>query len=144
MKTIILILSFTISLLTGNAQTSKNIAHLAPGGLIAQMTPNELITIKVLSISGAMDARDFKTMRDMMPNLTTVDLWNIAVTEYTGNEGTSGDKTRTYTANTLPDFAFSNRIGLTSVYLPVSITSIGDGAFEFCDQLSYTEGGTSI
>lgn len=103
------------------------------------MTPSELNTIAGLYISGIMDARDFKTLRDKMPHLTSVDFSKTTIAAYTGDEGTKGNSPWTYPANTLPDFAFSNHTGLTSAYLSDSLISVGQGAFENCDKLIYID-----
>lgn len=140
MKTSFLILTFILSLFVCKAQVSKSVSNLTPGDLINRLTQEELNNINTLSISGTMDARDFKTMRDLMPKLTRIDLWNSTIAAYTGDEGTRGKGLWSYSSNTLPDFAFSNCKDLLSVFLPdSSITSIGIGAFEFCEKLDYIE-----
>jgi hypothetical protein len=139
MKRTILFLATLFLNLVILAQTSKSVTNLTPGSLLSQMTSDELSTIKYLSISGIIDTRDFKTMRDKMPELSVVDMMGVTIAEYTGAEGTKGNDTWTYPADVLPDFAFGNSLSLSSVELPVSVTSIGDGAFMFCDKLYYID-----
>ena len=125
----------------------KSINNLTPGSLITHLTPEELNTIDSLTLSGIIDASDFKIMRDNMPNLTLVDLTYVTIAEYIGKGGTSllmGEPVKdiTYPANTIPDGAFyegayfNENKNLSSVILPVSITSIGNSAFLLCNNLS--------
>ena len=121
--------------------THKTIDNLTPGSLITQMDAEELSIMESLTLSGTIDARDFKTMRDTMPNLARVDLRNIIIADYTGEEGTDqrdeNNRIVAYPANTIPTCAFQNRDSLTSVTLPVSLSAIGLYAFEYCKHLEY-------
>jgi hypothetical protein len=140
MKTIVLILVFVFSLFVCNAQTSKIITNLTPGNLINTMTQEELNTTTFLSLAGSIDARDFKTMRDLMPVLEEVELTNATVAEYTGVYGTSvvlGEPVSdiTYPANAIPMEAFSGKKSLLLVTLPGSINTIMDNAFFMCENL---------
>jgi hypothetical protein len=60
------------------AQVSKTI-EVTAGGLKTTLTAEERTTITNLTLTGIIDARDFKTMRDDMPVLTIVDLENISI-----------------------------------------------------------------
>ena len=110
-------------------------------GKLKTVLAGQLSTITNLTLTGTIDARDFKTMRDEMPLLTTIDLSGATVVEYTGTEGTSGINNYTYPANTVPDNSFYNsnsgqgKIRLTAINLPVSVTSIGNSAFYNCTGL---------
>ena len=53
-------LCFTIML---QAQVSKNL-EVTAGGLKTALTTEELNTVTKLTLTGTIDARDFKTMRD--------------------------------------------------------------------------------
>jgi len=113
-----------------------------PGGLATALTAAELNGIANLILTGTIDARDFKTMRDNMPLLSSVDLSGVTVAAYTGTEGTSGTNNITYPANTVPDYAYFNsstnlgKTSLTSIVLPSSVTSIGNNAFLYCSGLT--------
>jgi len=120
---------------------SKSI-DITSGNLKTFFTPKELATITKLTLTGTIDARDFKTMRDEMPNLTDIDLSGAEVVAYTGTEGTwwQDNDIRTYPANEIPGYAFQNGLfsntSLTSFIFPLSITSIGIEAFYNCSGLT--------
>ena len=129
-----MLISSLFIILTLQAQVSKTV-NITAGGLSAALTSEEKNTITNLTITGILDARDFKTMRDNMPLLSEIDLSATMVIEYTGTEGTAGISTKTYSANEIPQSAFSidqESFKLTSIQLPSSITSIGSWAFEKC------------
>jgi len=93
------------------------------------LTSEEKSTITNLTVTGNIDARDFKTMKDSMPWIETIDLSGTVVQAYTGTNGTAGSSSITYAANVVPEYAFSERTRITSVSLPSGITSIGNYAF---------------
>jgi hypothetical protein len=147
MKRTILFLMALFLTFALQAQTNKFISDLTPGSLISRLTAEELSTINSLGLTGTIDARDFKTIRDKMPNLTVIDIYEVTIAEYTGKEGTSllaGEPVQdiTYPANTIPDGAFyegayfNENKNLSYVYLPGSITAIGNSAFYQCNNLS--------
>jgi len=114
---------------------------ITAGGLKDLFTVDELPIITKLTLSGTIDARDFKTMRDNMPLLAIVDLSRVQITEYTGTEGTSGTSNIVYPANAIPDYSFKNpnvwdNTSLTEVSLPSSVISIGYSAFKDCTHLN--------
>ncbi len=142
MKTILLFLaSFCISVML-QAQVSKNINVTTAGSLSSLLTQNELTTITDLTLTGTIDARDFRTMSGM-PQLAALDISQVTVKLYTGYGGTKislswwgqGISTE-YPANSIPIDAFRTKIALSSVLLPQSLTSIGDEAFKDCTTLT--------
>ena len=62
-------------------------------------------TVTNLTVTGTIDARDFKTMRDNMPLLAVLDLSGVTIAAYTGPDGThpSGGL---YPENEIPGRAF--------------------------------------
>jgi hypothetical protein len=117
--------------------------HLSAGELSNILTSLQKATITNLHLIGSIDARDFKTMRDSMPVLSDVDIYNVSISAYTGMQGTAGIQNTIYPANNIPQNAFllsSNTLysKLTSIILPTSITSIGDSAFYKCHYLTDT------
>jgi len=116
------------------------IINVTAGSLFSNLTSAELSTISVLIITGTIDARDFKTMRDKMPLLTVIDLRGATIVAYTGTEGPNNWPSVTsveYPANEIPDRAFYNgKTGLKSFYFPLLVTSIGDFAFSECRRLT--------
>jgi len=116
------------------------IKTIAAGGLATSLTASELATITQLTLIGTIDARDFKTMRDLMLMLSAIDLSGATVVSYTGTEGTVSSN-RTYPANELPTYAFcttnySGKAGLTSIVFPSSLISFGDNALAYCSGLT--------
>ena len=126
-------LCFTIML---QAQVSKNL-EVTAGGLKTALTTEELNTVTKLTLTGTIDARDFKTMRDNMPLLAEIDLSGVEVVEYTGTEGTTGTDNTLYPASGIPQYAFHNPSGvskntLTEIKISNTINSIGIAAFHNC------------
>ncbi|MDR0566839.1 MAG: leucine-rich repeat protein [Prevotellaceae bacterium] len=95
-----------------------------------------------LTLTGVIDARDVRFMRDEMPNLKELDLSSVTISAYTGAEGTvpSANKDYSYSAGYMPEYAFYNgavgKATLTSVKLPESnLLVIGNKAFQECTGL---------
>lgn len=95
-----------------------------------------LSTVTNLTVTGTMDVRDFKTIRDNMPVLAVLDLSGVNITTYTGTGGTAGATSITYDANSIPFAAFESKSSLTSFAIPLSVTTIGDWAFSNCTGLT--------
>lgn len=118
--------------------TTKSINLTAAGTLFSSLTASDLVAIKNLTITGNIDARDFKTMRDAMPALEYVDLTNTSVIAYTGTAGTNGTSSQSYPINEIPQNAFCNpstfigKSSLKTFVFPSLINSIGQNAFKNC------------
>ena len=67
----------------------KSVNLVIPGSLSTILTVKELKSISNLTLSGTIDARDFKTIRDYMSALDTLDLSAVTIAAYNGLEGTS-------------------------------------------------------
>ncbi len=134
---LLFVLCFTIVL---NAQVSKT-ADITAGNLKTVLTDEERSTVTNLTLTGTIDARDFKTMRDEMPLLAEIDLSSVTVTSYDGTDGTQDQYDNYYPANTIPYTAFysitneQGKSSLTSILLPSTLTSIAVGAFYECTGL---------
>jgi hypothetical protein len=118
---------------------SPKILEVTPGNLSSLLTASELITFNNIVLTGTIDARDFKTMRDKMTSLTAIDIGATTIVSYLGTEGTEGTYNCVYPANTIPQYAFYNyytKSKVTSVLLPSSITSIGKYGFRNCTSLT--------
>ena len=89
-----------------------NITVSTPGTLNTVIN-SCLKTVINLTINGTIDARDFKTLRDSMPLLSVLNLNNVTIVAYNGNEGTenyySDNSAYYYPANAIPQFAFSSQ-----------------------------------
>jgi len=113
-------------------KTEAAAISITPGTLSTTLTPIQKDTITSLKITGQIDARDFKTMRDNMPALSVIDISNISIASYTGTQGTAGSTVFTYPQNTIPQKAFASDNQLTTIFFPTSIVSIADSAFYNC------------
>ena len=130
---------FTFSLIAQNWTTVK---VTAPGKLSTQII-DQWTNLK---LTGSIDARDVKYMRDNLTKLTAIDLSAVTFVAYTGKEGTYGPVSTVYPANEMPKFSFFDSYGsgggsktsLTTIILPNSITSIGMHAFNGCSGLTGT------
>lgn len=136
MKTITLLFLGLSLTLMGYTQVSKTVNVATAGGLLSALTETELTTVTNLTVTGTIDAQDFKTMRDKMTKLAVLDISGVNIAEYTGTLGTIGSGNYLYPANTMPVSSFNTKRSLTSVTLPSTITSIGRSAFDACSKLS--------
>jgi len=137
-KRIPILLLFCLFLFAiGQAQVSKTINVITPGTLSTLLTANELSTVTDLTITGNIDARDFKTMRDNMAFLAKLDIGNVKIKAYTGTVGTNNDyMTITYPDNEIPQFGFCSWTNsLSFIIMPSTIKSIGSFAFYHCSTL---------
>ena len=121
-----------------------NVIDVTAGGL-KELLGTQISTINNLILTGTIDARDFKTMRDNMPLLTEIDLSGATIVAYNGTEGTSFSDF--YPADAVPERAFQEKTNLKTVILPSSVKSTSNYAFAFCSGLTLVtlpEGLTSI
>lgn len=123
--------------IAGQAQVSKTVYVTTAGRLSAAFTATEKTTVTNLTITGTIDARDFKFMRDSLAHLNILDISNISITAYSGTGGTSTTLNDTYSAKSIPVYAFSNS-DLRSIALGNGIEKIGEGAFFAAINLSGT------
>jgi len=139
-KRLLFVLAGILISLILNAQISKSL-NVTAGSLSSALTATELETVTNLILTGTIDARDFKTMRDLMPVLAEIDISKVTIAAYSGEEGTVLHPGN-FPANTLPDYAFINtdtwtsKTNLTSILLPESITSLGVYCFSDCSGLT--------
>ena len=119
--------------------SQSGVYNVTPGGLQTIMA-DQLETVAGFKLTGSIDARDFKTMRDSMPLLEEVDLSEVSIVAYSGTEGTL-DMDTSYSANVFPDRAFcgsdnSGKPGLKNIILPNTTVSLGKNAFRSCTGLT--------
>ncbi len=110
---------------------SKTIT-VSAGGLFEALTPLELVTITNLTVKGTIDERDFMTMSNKMPVLTTLDLSATTVAAYY-RYGTNSENH--FGKDTIPAYTFYSfmpNTTLKSITLPASVTTIDDEAFAYC------------
>lgn len=115
------------------AQVTRNIEIYVPGALKSELI-HDLKEITDLSITGSLNAIDFRIIRDSMPALKRLDLKAVIIEEYTGIEGTKINSTNPefpsiYIAGEIPSGAFMNKSNFETVILPDSTKSVGSKAF---------------
>lgn len=123
------------------AQLSKTINVPTAGTLSTLLTSDEKTTVTNLNLTGNIDAQDVKCLRDEMTVLAVLDLSAVSIMSYSGSGGTITFSTL-YPANEMPQYSFYNsttatpKTSLTTIFLPNSITSIGNLAFYYCSGLT--------
>jgi len=135
---ILLILCLMASLLSASV-VKIIITTTAAGTLSTLISVDESTTVTDLTVTGPIDAQDFKFMRDNMTVLANIDLSNASIVDYNGTNGTLSSASTDYPANTVPNSAFKTTAGkasLISVVLPNSIVAIADNAFYKCTGLT--------
>lgn len=88
------------------SQTNKTLHITEAGTLHTLFSEEEKTTIDSLVLTGLLDARDFRFLRDSLTALTVLDIRDINIVEYVGTEGTLYGENYTYLSNTFPAFAF--------------------------------------
>lgn len=146
MKKLLLLVFLLLIVSIIKAQVSKTINVSTAGTLSTLLTEIEKTTVTNLTITGNIDARDFKYLRDNMSALSILDISMAAILRYEGNQGTYTYQQMVYPENEIPTFAFI--VGpppcefdyciskLSSIKLPSTLNSIGTYAFGYCKQLT--------
>lgn len=96
-----------------------------PGQLEAAMAGRSPETATELTLTGAVNAADLLYIATSMPALRTLDLADVDIAAYRGRDlaANCGD----FPAATLPAYVMAG-CAATTITLPASITSVGDGA----------------
>lgn len=124
-----------------HAQVVKT-ANVTSAGTLSTVASTYLSTVTNLTVTGTIDARDVKTMRDNMPVLAVLNLSAATIAAYTGTAGTGGSNYQAYLANELPYFSFCDyntsigKITLKTVILPNYLISMGGHSFDGCTGLT--------
>ncbi len=111
--------------------TPPKTIDITAGGLSSALSTTEKDTLTDLKVTGTIDARDLKALRDEMPMLANLDLSAATILAYTGSGGTYS-KGSSYPANTLSRNALYKKATLKSIKLPTNLVSIGRSAFNSC------------
>lgn len=109
------------------------------GELSSRLTDTK---VTELTITGSLDARDFKYMADKCNDLTAVDLSVAKILAYEGAEPVFGQQI-TYQANEIPQTSFFGK-PLTSVVLPSGVRIVGYAAFAGCEGITQIEFPASL
>lgn len=147
MRTTFLLFLLSISIF-GHTQVSKIIKVETAGSLSTLLTEDEKSTVTDLTITGTIDARDLKCIRDQIAHITNLDLSNVNIAAYEGVA--TSTLTNSYPANEMPRASFYrsgssiSTTTLASIILPNSLTSIGANAFYLCTYLNSIYIGNSI
>ena len=142
-KTILLFLSLGIFFIA-QADVSKTINVATAGTLSTILTAGEKTTVTNLTVTGEIDARDVKCMRDEMTLLAVLDLSATVIKQHTGTTGTYPSPSASYPANQIPQYSFCNpttgisKISLETIMLPVTVNFIGSNSFRGCTGLTGT------
>ncbi|MFT3753060.1 MAG: leucine-rich repeat protein [Paludibacter sp.] len=146
MKKIITLIGLALIpyLYLGAISTSVNVT--TPGALSTLLSASQKSTLTDLTVTGNIDARDIKCMRDEMPLLAMLDLSNANIFSYTGTDGTSYFSTKSvaYPANEMPANSFlinatnTGKTTLKTLKFPNSLVTIGVQAFYSCTGLAGT------
>lgn len=120
---------------------------VTPGNLANVLSSFEKNNLRNLKLSGSIDARDFRIMRDSMPLLENLDMSGIYIAEYIGSEGPRYGVKDIYPANAIPRNAFvlpNGKISLKTVVQPANVTEIGRSAYNRCYNLTTINWPTGI
>ncbi|MBC5613869.1 leucine-rich repeat protein [Bacteroides hominis] len=138
-------IALAANLFAATAQEVKKTYFVSkPGTLISMMTEEEANQVTHLTLTGKINAVDFKHLRDEFKNLQVLDIANTSISMYSGKEGTYPDKFYIYMPNFVPAYAFckmENGIAkgkptLKKVVLSEKIKNIEDAAFMGCENLN--------
>jgi len=128
----------TLTTIIADPTTTINVP--TAGTLNTLIANGDITSISNLTLTGTIDARDVKYLRDQLVNLEALDISTVNINSYNGIDGTISTNTN-YPVNEMPisSFSFTDGTGKTllkSITLPNSITSIGSTAFENCTGLT--------
>lgn len=126
------------------AQVNKTFFVPKPGTMISLLTEEEARNVTHLTLTGKINAIDFKHMRDEFDHLQVLDISNAEIKMYVGKEGTHSDKFYVYPPNCIPAYAFcklekgvyKGKQTLKKVILSEKTRNIEDAAFKGCENLS--------
>ncbi len=102
-----------------------------PGNL-ASLIQNTNITS--LTVTGQMDARDFKFIANELDALTTINLSGVTIVSYSDHTKPLFNNEVDYPENSIPTLAFFGK-KITQITLPANLHSIGMATFAGCNQL---------
>ena len=159
MKHLLLLITYLCITFVLHAQGIKTI-NISAGGLSSAINSTERYNITHLTITGTIDARDFRIMRDSMQNLSVIDLSGSRIISYfssknrirldgtnisritdwnTGSDIESlsfnCDEGYNFAIDEVPIFAFRNNGNFESIISPSSATAISYRAFMACSKL---------
>lgn len=114
-----------------------------PGNLASLIDDTSITT---LTVTGQIDARDFKFIADELNSLTSINLAGATIVSYSNHTKPLFNNEVDYDANCIPALAFFGK-KITTITLPADTRAIGMAAFAGCNQLNnftFPEGLDSI
>lgn len=143
-RPLLIALALVANLLGATAQTNKTFYVGKAGTLISLMTEEEAGNITHLTLTGKINAEDFKHLRDEFKSLEVLDISNAEIKMYTGKAGTYPNKMYVYMPNFVPAYAFcrmengqaKGKATLRKIILSEKIKNIEDAAFKGCENLT--------
>ncbi len=114
-----------------------------PGNLASLIDDTSITS---LTVTGQMDARDFKFIADELNALTSIDISGVTIVSYSNRTKPLFNNEVDYPDNCIPAMAFFGK-KITEVSIPTSTRAIGMAAFAGCEQLlnfTFHEGLDSI
>lgn len=143
MKKLLTIFIFVMLANLISSQVYKTINVTTAGKLSAFLTATENATVTDLTVTGIIDAVDFRYLLFQVPLLTVLDLSGVIIQPYYGTGGSSMDGLSINPINTMPPFSFYDGGGtakrnLKSITFPSSLLSIGDCAFYWSGLINVT------
>ncbi len=103
-----------------------------PGGLASHVANTSITS---LTITGQMDARDFKFIADELDALTTIDLSGVTIVAYSDTSNPLLNNEVSFDDNCIPPMAFFGK-KISQIILPTNTRAIGKAAFAGCKQLT--------
>nr|ACM91079.1 surface antigen BspA-like protein [uncultured bacterium 34R1] len=92
------------------------------------------MSVTSLTVTGGMDARDFRFIADSLRQLTEIDMSGVTIAAYSNPRAPLFLAMGDYAANAIPAAAFFGS-NLSNVVFPVGLKSVGVAAFAGCNQL---------
>lgn len=125
------------------AQVNRTFFVPKPGTMISQLSEEEARSVTHLTLTGKINAIDFKHLRDEFDHLQMLDISNAEIKMYVGKKGTYSDKFYVYPPNCIPAYAFcklengiyKGKQTLIKVILSEKTRNIEDAAFKGCENL---------
>lgn len=125
------------------AQVAKSLYVDKAGTMTSHFTLEDANRVTHLTLTGKINAIDFKYLRDDFKSLEFLDISNAEIKSYMGKKGTYGDKLYVYPQNCIPAYAFCfpytesgrGKLSLKEIVLSEKINNIEDAAFKGCDNL---------
>lgn len=140
----LLLCTFTAVAQSTTNETHRNYYVAKAGTLITQLTEEEANEITHLTLTGKINAVDFRHLRDEFKRLEVLDISNASISMYAGKAGTYPNSFRVYPPNCIPPYAFcraetdgtfTGKASLREVVLSEKTQRIEDAAFRECGNL---------